>query len=186
MVLTGCAISPKPVAPLGDSGWPPLGWDQPRFDPVTNWVREPVFPPLPVFGASPLQRATLAWLASPSPEVTGYRLYWSSPTTTNQLDVGAALTAAVSNLAVGVTYTFYATAYTADGVESERSNEVQHAPQAIPEPPQQLRIVVTPQQSGSLDGPWTPVKHWPGLVITNSVTNMVFYRYHIQQGLTLP
>lgn len=190
--LTGCrSPGPDPV-PVADHDWPVLGWDHPRLNPVTNWIREPVFPPLPARGdarptarptlAAASQQVTLAWLASPSPEVTGYRLYWRSATATNQLDVGAALTAGVSNLTVGVAYTFHATAYTADGVESERSNEVEHTPSAPPAPPGQLRIVVTPQQSNSLDGPWTPVALWPALTVTNDPASNVFYRYHIQRA----
>ena len=77
---------------------------------------------------APPQSVTLAWSPSPDSSVTGYNLYHGavSGTSTNELNVGVALTATVTNLSVGVTYFFFATAYDASGVESEPSNFITH------------------------------------------------------------
>lgn len=81
-----------------------------------TFVRGQQLPPPP--------SVTLAWSPSPDSSVTGYKLYYGdvSATLTNQLNVGPALTATVTNLQVGVTCFFFATAYDASGVESEPSN----------------------------------------------------------------
>ena len=124
---------------------------------------------------------TVAWTASPSPEVTGYVLYYRSAETTNRVDVGAVLTHAISNLVAGTTYTFHATAYNADAVESEDSNLVEYTPPPPPPlPPEDLHIVITPQASDSLNGPWLAVESWPAITLTNPVGQR-FYRYDITQ-----
>jgi hypothetical protein len=71
---------------------------------------------------------TLAWDASPSPEVVGYRVYFGagSQQYTNSVTVGLVGQAAITNLTKGTTYYFAATAYDAGGVESEFSNEAVH------------------------------------------------------------
>jgi fibronectin type 3 domain-containing protein len=68
---------------------------------------------------------TLAWDASPDPSVTGYRVYYggASGTYTNSLQVGNVTTTTVSNLLLGATYYFAATAYDSAGTESDFSNE---------------------------------------------------------------
>lgn len=124
--------------------------------------------------------AIVSWLASPSPEVTGYMLYYRSATTTNRVDVGASLTNTVTSLVAGTTYTFHATAYTADAVESVPSNSVDYTPTLPPLPPQELHIVITPQASDSLNGPWLSVESWPEITLTNPVGQR-FYRYDITQ-----
>lgn len=80
---------------------------------------------------------TLAWSASPDGTVTGYNLYYGdfAGTVTNKLNVGPALSATVSNLSVGVTYFFFATAYDAAGIESEPSNFITYTPTSpVPDP----------------------------------------------------
>lgn len=71
---------------------------------------------------------TLAWDASPSPEVTGYRIYYGvgSRSYTNVVTVGNVLTATVTGLKPGVTYYFAATAFEGSGLESDFSNEVSY------------------------------------------------------------
>lgn len=79
---------------------------------------------------TPSPVVTLAWSPSPDPNVTGYNLYYGavSGATTNKLNVGSALTAAVSDLQAGNTYFFFATAYNAALAESEPSNQIIYTP----------------------------------------------------------
>lgn len=69
---------------------------------------------------------SLAWDPSPDTNVVGYALYYGlrDEGYTIRLDVQNELTATVSNLTLGLTYTFVVTAYTGEGVESLPSNEV--------------------------------------------------------------
>ncbi|HMP82706.1 MAG TPA: fibronectin type III domain-containing protein [Verrucomicrobiota bacterium] len=73
------------------------------------------------------QSVTLAWEPSPDATVTGYRIYYgdASGVYTNFVDAGNATHCVVGGLAAGADYYFVATAYTASGVESLPSNEVQ-------------------------------------------------------------
>lgn len=131
-------------------------------------------------GAAVPATVTLGWTASPDSTVTGYVLYYRSATTTNRVDVGSALMCIIPNLGAGTTYTFYATAYNSDLVESVPSNSVDYTPSLSPLPPQDLHIVITPQVSDSLHGPWLAVESWPALTLTNPVGQR-FYRYDITQ-----
>jgi predicted hotdog family 3-hydroxylacyl-ACP dehydratase len=72
----------------------------------------------------------LAWDPSPSPEVTGYHLYWgpASRSYDQQQDVGFDTSATVTNLVAGTTYYFAVTAYESAGLESDFSNEVVYEP----------------------------------------------------------
>lgn len=78
---------------------------------------------------------TLAWDASPSPEVTGYRIYYGTETGryTNSATVGNVTSASIVNLKWGATFYFVATAYDDTGLESDFSNEVAYT---LPPPPQ--------------------------------------------------
>jgi len=78
----------------------------------------------------------LAWDASPDPTVVGYRVYYggASGNYTNSFAVGPVTTAGVSNLVVGRTYYFSATAFDSAGVESDFSNEASFTP--VPPPNQ--------------------------------------------------
>ena len=81
-------------------------------------------------GLPPRPSATLAWDASPDATVIGYKLYSGivGGPQTNVLDAGSALTLTVSNLQTDTTYFFFATAYNAEGIESEPSNLVRFSP----------------------------------------------------------
>lgn len=95
---------------------------------------------LPAFGAS----VTLAWDASPSPEVIGYKIYVGPSTRvyTNIVTLSNVLTCTISNLNKGGTYFFTATAYDASGLESDYSNEVSYTVPPIFPGPSSLRPVV--------------------------------------------
>jgi len=71
-------------------------------------------------------QATLAWTASLTSGVAGYKLYvGTSPGTyTMSYDAGAATSYTVAGLTSGATYYFATTAYDTSGVESGYSNEV--------------------------------------------------------------
>ncbi|MEO8637292.1 MAG: fibronectin type III domain-containing protein [Candidatus Taylorbacteria bacterium] len=74
----------------------------------------------------PMQTVTLAWSLSPSEEVIGYAIYYGdvAGVITNVIDVGPVLTTTIPFLQAGITYHFFATAYTIDGIESLPSNVV--------------------------------------------------------------
>lgn len=98
----------------------------------------------------PRQSVTLAWSPSPDGSVTGYALYYGRTfvAPTNRLDVGAGLTATVTNLEPGLTYFFYATAYDSTGVESEPSNLITYT--LGPTAPSQLIAEAATSRSVSL------------------------------------
>lgn len=103
----------------------------------------------------PTQSVALAWSPSPDVTVVGYNLYYGavSTTTTNKIDVGLALTATVSNLQVGVTYFFFATAYDAAGGESEPSSFIVYTPITNqPTPSVSLSLSVTQIGEGDSAG----------------------------------
>ena len=90
-------------------------------------------------GATP--QVTLAWDASASPTVTGYRLYYGATSReyTNIVDVGDLTTATISNLVESTTYFFAVTAYDIAGLESDFSTEISYT---VPAPPAgRLQIV---------------------------------------------
>lgn len=76
--------------------------------------------------ASAAPQVSLAWNASPTTTVTGYKLYYgqASGSYTANTDVGNQLTYTVGNLTAGKNYYFAIKAYNAAGAQSEFSNEV--------------------------------------------------------------
>ena len=76
---------------------------------------------------------TLGWNPSPGTNVAGYHLYYggASGNYSNTVDAGTNTMATVSNLTIGATYYFAATAYDSDGLESDFSNEINYT---IPTP----------------------------------------------------
>lgn len=96
---------------------------------VDNFVLNAV--PTLVIGPTTPGKVKLAWDASPSQGVQGYRVYWgerSKQYTGMTLVDGAQNTATeIANLTPGKTYYFSATAYNAAGDESGYSNEVSKA-----------------------------------------------------------
>jgi hypothetical protein len=72
----------------------------------------------------------LAWNASPSPEVSHYRIHFgtTSGTYTEIIEVGNVTQAMVPGLENGVTYFFAVGAVSPTGEESELSNEVSYLP----------------------------------------------------------
>ena len=86
--------------------------------------------PAQVFAATPADpyNLTFAWSASSSSEVVGYNLYYGtiSGIYTNKIPVGNLTTTTISGLSGGVSYYFATTAFSADGQESDFSNEVSY------------------------------------------------------------
>ena len=72
------------------------------------------------------QSVALAWDADAGTSVAGYIVHYGSVSGvyTNSLNVGTNINASVPALQEGVTYYFAVTAYNADGLESNPSNEV--------------------------------------------------------------
>ena len=75
--------------------------------------------------AAGAQRLTLAWDPSPSPAVSGYRVYWGTNTRSYQFvtNAGLVLTQSVVLVHRGRWF-FAATAYDTNGLESDFSSEV--------------------------------------------------------------
>jgi hypothetical protein len=117
----------------------------PAQTPPVPVVTAPAAPPAPATAA-----ITLAWDRSPSPDVTGYRIYYgvASGTYTNTVTVGNTTNASLSGLLVGQRYYFAATAFNDDG-ESLFSNEVtgQAGYDRI--------VTITSRRAVSPTGPWT-------------------------------
>lgn len=94
---------------------------------------------------NPPANVTLAWDASPSSGVVGYRLYYGAAGTrqyTNVITVTSSTTLTLSNLVRGATYRFAATAVTSEGLESDFSNELAYQPSLKPSSPV-LRLAMT-------------------------------------------
>lgn len=72
----------------------------------------------------------LEWDPSMDNSVTGYKIYYStnnfSGGSPSVIDAGANITCLITNVIEGMTYTIYATAYNAVGLESDPSNIVEY------------------------------------------------------------
>jgi hypothetical protein len=90
------------------------------------WTGLLTLSPLTSFGTPSI---TLAWDPSADPSVIGYRVYYGGATRayTNSVSAGSATTLTISNLTIGTTYYFAATAYDTNGIESDYSSEVSGA-----------------------------------------------------------
>lgn len=113
---------------------------------------------------------TVAWDASPDPEVVSYVIYvgTNSGVYTRTVET-TGLTAVVDRITPGVTYYLAATGKTKIGVESEYSVEITYGHPA-PAPPQ-LRVTKTEvyallQRATNSAGPWTTIK----ILETNTFT----------------
>ncbi|MBE0543442.1 MAG: fibronectin type III domain-containing protein, partial [Verrucomicrobia bacterium] len=93
------------------------------------------------------QSVNLAWDASPSPNVTSYRVHYgtTSGVYSYSTNVGNQTSARIAELQSGQTYFFAATALHSTGVESIHSNEVSHQVPLLTPP----TIVLTSPTSGA-------------------------------------
>jgi hypothetical protein len=110
----------------------------------------------------------LNWDASASPNVTGYNVYYgtTSGTYSYKVDAGNATSVTISNLACGVTYYFAATAYDANGDESQFSSEVSFVAAGI------LKMTVGANSGGppAIQFPAEP-GHWYEIQATTDFNN---------------
>jgi hypothetical protein len=108
------------VAKQNRSGWKGFAW-------LIRVVLAPML--LACCPAGATQNVSLAWDASPDPDVVGYYIYYgaASGDFTNRVSVGNVTSATVSNLAEGALYFFAATARNTSGLESDFSNEVSYS-----------------------------------------------------------
>lgn len=116
------------------------------------------------FGAN----MALAWDPSPDSGVIGYNIHYGTATGSysNKIDVGNVTTTVISNLNCGVTYYFAATAFNAQGLESDYSNELQFI----------VPGVLTLTQGSTLGAPMQikfPVEpaHWYEVQATTNLTS---------------
>lgn len=104
--------------------------------------------PIPAFSiTTPGASVTLAWDGSPSPEVTGYRVYYgaASGTYTNSVTVGNLTTGTVPGLTAGATYYMAVIAFDANGLESTFSNEISYTvPVTVPAGLHSVQLRMTP------------------------------------------
>ena len=100
-----------------------------------------------------VQSVRLAWNASPSSGVTGYRVYYrtSSGSQSDSENVGNVLAATISDLDDATTYVCWVTAYNAAGLESSRSNEITFTTPSSPTETYYLTV-----ENGTGDGPYAP------------------------------
>lgn len=153
----------------------------------------------------PAPDVSLVWDRSPDATVVGYRLHsgTESGIYTEHLDVGAHTSTAVTGLFRGETYYFAVTAYTADGIESDPSNEVSFtippglrlARKAAPNDPARVQFQVTRGRKYMLEASgdlrfWTNLAEvvaasdgWIRYTDTNSSSaSMRFYRLQSRFG----
>ena len=114
-------------------------------------------------------KVTLAWDASASSTVAGYRLYYgmSSRTYTDVLEVGNLTSGTVSNLAPANTYYFAVTAYDVAGLESDFSGEISYE---VPTPSALLQIAVDPAQGAKLTGKG-PAGYTYSVLVSHDLSN---------------
>jgi Bacterial Ig domain/Fibronectin type III domain len=115
----------------------------------------------------------LAWDPSPSPQVTGYLLYYgtASGQYSESVDTGQATTAALSGLQATVTYYCAVLAYDASGNHSPFSNEVQYTAQDTLPP----SLAITAPGDGTMVATSSLVTISATATDNISVSTVVFY-----------
>lgn len=150
-LLTGCATQPTTTPPPAPP--PPL----PSAALPRAMAVQPRALATPMASAPANAQITLAWNASATPGVAGYKVYQggASRAYTNTADVGNVRSNAVS-LARGATYFFAVTSYLPNGLESDFSNEVAYTATNKPAAPT-LTLTVDIASGPTINGPWTLV-----------------------------
>lgn len=118
---------------------------------------------------------TLAWDASTSTNIAGYRIYYGTTphSYTGNLNVGAATSGTLSNLTAGATYYFAATAYDNNSLESDFSNEVSftNTVQAAP-----TIVLTSPANGSTFTAPVNIALAASATANGHSLTKVQFYR----------
>jgi len=139
-------------------------------------------PPLPVVHQSfaavsapvvlmPASTVSLAWDASPSENVTGYKVYWGLNQTqlTNVVPFGNQLKATLGPLTPGTSYWFAASAFDAAGNESGLSNFASYTvPANASNNVPVTTVTIIGQWATQAAGPWTS---YPVPVYSGPATN---------------
>jgi hypothetical protein len=128
--------------------------------------------------AQTASHVTLAWDSSEDP-AAGYRVYYgaSSGSYSDVIDAGASTTVTISNLSIGETYYFAATAYNAIGVESPHSAEIFYTVPGVE--PMPLQIIEAPVSEIATTG--TSVT----LSVTASGSGTLTYQW-FRDGMEIP
>ena len=123
-------------------------------------------------GAATTNTLTFAWNASPDAGVAFYRLHWGTNSGSYQRSLDATnLTQTVTNFFLGTNF-LAVTALSAQGLESDPSNEIDVL---LPRSPSSLRVTAVMQAANSLDGPWTDVL---GTLFPDQLAQ--FYRFKVR------
>lgn len=137
---------------------------------------------------------TLAWDPNPETNIAGYRIYWridgGTYSTNLFLAVTNGTTGTVSNLFLGITYKFVATAYNTSGLESDYSNEVTCTIPGRPAPPQNLRtnqviLQASLWRSEYVDGIWLSVYDYEPILLPKE-GGQAFYKTKLSINLPEP
>jgi fibronectin type 3 domain-containing protein len=107
----------------------------------------------------PMNSVTLAWDASEESDVAGYVIYYgeSAGRFNQYIDVGNATTVRIDNLIAGLTYSFHATCYNSDGLESGPSNVVYYSVSTTAPSERSPRITCTRIDADAVVISWTSV-----------------------------
>lgn len=121
------------------------------------------------------------WDASPSTNVTGYRLYVGTNSDFVKSNAVASIVCASTNATwtaavAGTAYWAFCTACS-DVLESVPSNVISFT---VPLPPATLRVKMALFQSSGVNGPWEPVNAPCWEFETPGTTNQTFYRGLVQ------
>ena len=144
-------------------------------------------PPRPVLKAAPgnAYNLTLAWSAvtDTNTPVAGYRLYSGTTsgvyTTVNTVLGSASTQCIVSNLLVGVTNYFAATAFDTNNLESAYSGEINYVLFLPPPPGSNVLMTLTTYWAPTPTGPWQVFTGAPAVAITNPPPPSGFFRLSI-------
>lgn len=132
---------------------------------------------------TPRARAVLAWDGSDG--AAGYRIYVGTEprSYTRTLDARAALTLTVTGLYQRTNYFFAATAYNAEGAESDFSNELPWSYQPRPPGPTIITVTGCGLESSSDLRDWLPL--WTDNVTLTNPVGTRWYRSGMNQPTTI-
>lgn len=159
LLLAGCTAAPKPLPKPARAPQQPLAAAQ---------------APLPAVQAAPAPFSlTLAWdPVTAGPAVDGYAVYYgpASKYYTNRVDAGSVTKATLPNVPRSLSY-YVVRSYTANGLESEPSNEI-----ALPVPVTNVYTVSVLIETSTDGIAWAGFTNLPALSLTNPGDAQLLFR----------